>query len=68
MGRFKVGYCGKRRSLLGRFFEKILELTPTTTLLGHAPTSAFTFKTLCLSGVDPMVSRCEIGTRAGWLA
>ena len=30
MGRFKVGYCGK--SLLGRLFEKILELTPTTTL------------------------------------
>ena len=26
------------------------------------PTSAFTFKTLCLTGVDPMVSRCEIGT------
>ena len=32
MGRFKVGYCGKRRSLLGRLFEKILELTPATTL------------------------------------
>ena len=25
------------------------------------PTSSFTFKTLCLTGVDPMVSRCEIG-------
>ena len=32
MGRFKVGYCGKRRSLLGRLFEKNLELTPATTL------------------------------------
>ena len=32
MGRFKVGFCRKRRSLLVRLFEKILELTQTTTL------------------------------------
>ena len=28
-----------------------------------AATTAFTFKTLCLTGIDPMVSRREIGTQ-----
>ena len=27
-----------------------------------AATTAFTFKTLCLTGVDPTVSQCEIGS------
>ena len=39
----------------------ITEKAPTSDSWLKVPTSAFTFKTLCLMSVDPTVSRREIG-------